>query len=82
MRGVVTHVSKTNGFIAIRTDAEEYTIAELLGAEVAVGDVLEGDLEALAGETLQNVDSLERIEVFIQDIHADAARAAQLLGMR
>lgn len=82
MRGVVAQVSAINGFIAIRTDADEYTVAELLGCEVEVGDQLEGDLDALGGETFRNTTSGERCEVFVQDIHATREGAARMLHSR
>jgi hypothetical protein len=66
MRGIVQQVSARNGFAAIVTAAGEYTIAELLGDEVEPGDVVDGNLESLGGETLVRVATKERLSVFIR----------------
>jgi hypothetical protein len=80
MRGVVRRVSHVNGFAAIETSAGEYTIAELLGGELEAGDQVEGNLESLGGATLMRLPSRERLRVFVQDCHASATRAGQLLS--
>jgi hypothetical protein len=82
MMGVIVAVSRVNGFVAIRTSSGEYTVAELLGAEVAIGDEVSGELESLGGETLVVLSSRTRISVYIQDIHATAEGAKRLLALQ
>lgn len=79
MTGVVEMVSAANGFVAVRTENDEYSIVELLGADVEVGDTVSGKLEHLGGEILVLQRTGERISVFIQDIHATAKGARRLL---
>lgn len=79
MQGIVRRVSQINGFAAIETSSGEFTVAELLGCELEPGDRVEGNLESLGGETLRKLDDGELLDVYIQDCHADAARANQLL---
>lgn len=82
MRGVVAAVSRVNGFVAILTEDESYTILELLGAELEVGDVVRGDLESLGRGELMKNDERRPIDVYVQDIYATKAGAAQQLCRR
>ncbi len=81
MRGIVHAVSSVNGFAAVQTPSGEYTIVEVLGDELEVGDQVEGNLESLRGEYLTKVAPRERLSVFIQNSHVDAARARQVLSL-
>jgi hypothetical protein len=80
MRGIVRKASSVNGFVAIETDAGEYTIAEPTDGELEPGDEVDGSLDSLGNEILTNARSGERVSVFIQDCHATAARASELLS--
>ena len=80
MRGTVRRVSGVNGFTAIETSPGEYTVAELLGGEAEPGDRVEGDLESLGRKTLRKLPNGERLEVFIQDCHANDDRVVRLLS--
>lgn len=82
MNGTVRAVNSINGFAAIQTDADEYSIVELLGGELEPGDEVRGELEGLGGASLVNVRTGERLSVFIQDCHASPERAVQLLRAR
>lgn len=78
MRGTVIKVS--GEMAVVRTEKESYTVIELLGGCVHPGDVLEGDLDALAGETLRNLTQSEVMDVYIQSVDATPEHAAQLIS--
>ena len=70
----------TRGLFAIEDEHGEFTIAELLSAtDIELGDVLEGDLHSLGSETFAKVRSKNSVRVFVEDIHASAARAREML---
>lgn len=68
MKGRVVHVNQHRGMVAVLTEDEEYSIIELLGDDVEVGDVLrwKGDYP-LGGETIRNLTQGMSIEVFFQN---------------
>lgn len=69
-----------NGFIAVYTENEDYSVIELLGGyDIEMGHVLSGELESLGSEEIMNVSTQEPMDVIIQDCHASAQRAHNLL---
>ncbi|THB84078.1 hypothetical protein [Pantoea agglomerans] len=67
MRGVVVHHERRNGYIVIRDQIGEFTVAELLGGyDVEKGHAITGELHNLGGETFMNESKEEEIEVFVQ----------------
>jgi len=67
MRGVVVHHEHRIGYIVIRDQIGEFTVAELLGGyDVEKGHVISGELHSLGGETFTNETEEEEIEVFVQ----------------
>lgn len=67
MRGVVVHHEQRIGYIVIRDQIGEFTVAELLGGyDVEKGHVISGELHSLGGETFVNETEEEEIEVFVQ----------------
>ncbi|HBT2486654.1 TPA: hypothetical protein MBD98_001263 [Klebsiella aerogenes] len=67
MRGVVVHHEQRIGYIVIRDQTGEFTVAELLGGyDVEKGHVISGELHSLGGETFVNETEEEEIEVFVQ----------------
>lgn len=80
MRGMVRWINRQRGFVAVQTPEREFTVFELLGDyEIEPGDFVEGNLEALGGETLHNVTRSTLMEVYVQDIHATRERAEKML---
>lgn len=80
LKGKVYMINPRKGLVAILTENNSFTIAEVLEMTLPeLGDIVQGDLESLGGETLYNVTRKETIEVFIQDIYADINHARMLL---
>lgn len=69
MRGRVIYIDPNNSeLIKVQFDGERIATVELLGDEVEINDILNGNFYNLGGETLYNLTQNEELEVFIQDI--------------
>lgn len=77
MKGVVREVTR-RGMVAIEVSGGDYTVAELLGDELEVGDEVSGALESLGGETLSGPGG-RPVQVFIEDCQMTARRATAFL---
>jgi len=68
MKGDVVQINQQRGMVAVLTDDGEYSIIELLGDDVEVGDVLRwnGDYP-LGGEMIKNLTQGISMEVFFQN---------------
>ena len=68
MKGQVIHINQRRGMVAVLTEDDEYSIIELLGDEVKMGDALQwvGDYP-LGGETIRNLTHGTTLEVFFQN---------------
>ncbi|EBU8673088.1 hypothetical protein NAK90_005601 [Salmonella enterica] len=67
MRGVIVHVEHRIGWIAIRDDRGEITIAEVLGShDVEKGHVISGNLHTHGGEVFLNQTTSERMDVMVE----------------
>lgn len=81
MRGIVVAVNARRGMIIVKTQENTYSVLELIvGYDIEPGDILKGDLEDLAGQTIYNVTQDEEMDVYIQDIQASLWHAKQLIG--
>jgi molecular chaperone DnaK (HSP70) len=69
MNGTVEQLNPSRGMVAVRTD-EGYSIVELLGDEVEVGEVLAwSGSTPLGGETIRNLTRGCNLNVFFQNHH-------------
>lgn len=69
MRGVIVHVEHRIGWIAIRDNIGEITIAEILGGyDVEKGHVVSGNLRTLGSEVFINQATSERMDVMVEYI--------------
>ncbi len=67
MRGVVVHHEHRIGYIVIRDQFGEFTVAELSGGyEVVKGDIIEGNIHSEGDETLYNLTQAEHQKVYVQ----------------
>ena len=68
MKGEVVHINQQRGIVAIRTETDEFSIIELLGDEVEVGDQLQrsGD-HPLGSENIKNLTQGTRMDVYFQN---------------
>ncbi|WP_035597070.1 hypothetical protein [Halomonas salina] len=81
MKGTLVGVNRRKGFIAIRTEEGELTVAELLGGyEVELEDEIRGDLNALGGETFYNITQDEELDVYVQGVQCSNRHARLLMG--
>ncbi len=82
MKGTVTHVNRARGMAVVLTEEGWYAVVEILGGfDLDPGDVLFGNLDTHAGETLRNITQGEHQDVFIQAIHCSLESAMQLVRM-
>lgn len=79
MRATVQMLNSKTGMVAAQTMEGDYTVFELLGDEVEIGDVVEGNLHSLGGESFLNVSQRQRVEVFVQAIQATRQNATHLV---
>ena len=80
MTGVVRYMNLKRGMVAVATE-DGFTVLELLGEEVEVGDELAWrGLRPLGGETIRNVSRGRSLEVLFQGhrVAAVALRTALL----
>tara|TARA_R110002124_G_scaffold102425_3_gene250552 strand:- start:429 stop:677 length:249 start_codon:yes stop_codon:yes gene_type:complete len=81
MIGTVVGINPRKGFIAIRIDDGDVTVAELLGDyDVDLRDRVRGDLEALGGEYFYNLTKQEELDVFVQGTGCSNDNAKLLLA--
>lgn len=68
MKGTVVHINQQTGMIAVETEDGEYSIIELLGEEVELGDQLQwnGDYP-LGGEDVRNLTQHSVMDVYFQN---------------
>ena len=68
MKGQVVHINQMRGMVAVLTDDGEYSIIELSGDSVEVGDVLQwnGDYP-VGGEEIRNLTQGTTMDVFFQN---------------
>jgi hypothetical protein len=68
MKGTVIDINHGRGMVAVETEEGEFSIFELLGDDVEVGDVVQWESDyPLGGETIRNSTQGERIEVYFQN---------------
>ncbi|QTB21567.1 hypothetical protein J1907_17735 [Lysinibacillus sphaericus] len=81
MRGRVEMINLSKGFIAVRTENDEFSVVEILDSYCPeLGAILIGPLEELGGETLKCIDDSTEFDVYIQDIHSNYSNAKSMLS--
>ncbi|HGN0867346.1 TPA: hypothetical protein ACKROV_000556 [Providencia alcalifaciens] len=76
LKGVIVHIERRIGWIAIRDEFGEITIAELLGGyDVEKGNVITGNLHSEGGETFYNHSTDEELDVYVEYIHLTEAQS-------
>ena len=68
MKGEVVHVNEQRGMVAVLTEDGEYSIIELFGDEMEIGDQLQwnGDFP-LGSETIRNLTQKCQMKVYFQN---------------
>lgn len=80
MRGRVEMINPTKGFIAIRTENDEFSVVEIVDSYCPeLGAIVSGPLEELGGESLKCLDDSMKFDVYIQDIHSNYSNAKRML---
>lgn len=84
MRGIILYTIPCIGWIAIRNENGEVTLAELMGKyEIKKDDAITGNLHALGHEVFINHSAGEYLDVFVQHVRlterqsVDVIRACQ-----
>lgn len=68
MKGSVAHINHQRGMVAVETEDGDYSIIELLGDDVEVGDELRWRSDhPLGSETIRNISQAVDMEVFFQN---------------
>ena len=67
MKGIVKFINPARGMIAIETETNDLTVAEILevSCNVEVGDEIIGNLDNHEGEELTNITKNETMDVYI-----------------
>lgn len=80
MRGVVVHHEHRIGYIVIRDQIGEFTVAELLGGyEVERGHVITGNFHSLGSETFYNETESEELDVIVQNHGMSEQQSIQMI---
>jgi hypothetical protein len=65
--GTIKQINRRRGMFIIAIDDGDFVVFELLDSiEIAVGDRIRGDLEALGSETLRHLGHREQFEAYGQ----------------
>ncbi|MBL5899961.1 hypothetical protein I7V27_13620 [Lelliottia amnigena] len=80
MVGKIVHIEHRIGWIAIRDDRGEITIAELLGGyNVEIGNVVSGDLHTCGGSSFFNRSTNEELSVMVQYVGLNDQQAIRAI---
>lgn len=80
MRGRVEMINSSKGFLAVKTENNEFSVVEVIDSYCPeLGAVVSGPLEELGGETLKCLDDGMEFDVYIQDIHSNYSNAKRML---
>ena len=83
MKAQIIHIHQQRGMVAVETETGEYSVFELMGDDVEVGDeVVWNDDYPLGSEEIRNVTQGEVIEVFFQNHCVPKAQLRQQLLYR
>ncbi len=81
MKGTIVGINNRNGLHAVRTDATEITIFQMVGAhEAKMRDIVSGNLETPGSETLFNETQNVEFTALIQEVRCSALKASELLN--
>jgi hypothetical protein len=82
MKGIVKMINSLRGMIAVEVDGNDFTVIEILemSCAVEIGDVISGNLDSHAGETLMNLSKNEKMDVFIQGVNCTLKNAQDMTG--
>jgi hypothetical protein len=68
MKGEVVEINRRRGLVAVLTEDGDYSIIELLGDDLDVGDEVAWHADSpLGGETINNMTQGVKMEVFFQN---------------
>ncbi|WP_158935213.1 hypothetical protein [Burkholderia sp. S171] len=80
-QGTVVVMNLRRGMFVVQIDEGDFAVFELLaGIDVAVGDRIAGDLEALGREELQHVGQRQRFAAYGQSGPSSLAACMRLVG--
>lgn len=80
MKGTVKHINQTRGMVAVLTEEGSYSVFELLGDEVEVGDAVSWKGSTpLGGEDVMNHTRRKSIHVYFQNHYVPPAQLKQQL---
>jgi len=78
--GTVREVDLRRGMFIVAIDDGDFVVFELCdGIDIAAGDRIRGDLEALGGETLQHLGQRRQFEAYGQSGPSSLAACQRLL---
>lgn len=81
MQGTITHINRRSGMFIIRTDDGDYTAWSLCdGFEPQIGSRIQGDLNALGGETLLDLARAERFQAVGESGPSGLAAVVTVIG--
>ena len=79
--GIVIAINRTRGMFIVQIEEGDFAVFELLsGVDLAVGDTLRGDLEALGHEELVHVGQRRRFTAYGQSGPSSMAACRRLVG--
>jgi hypothetical protein len=79
LKGTLIQFNRRRGLGAVKIHGGDYCYMEFLSGEPEPGDILIGNLENLAGETIFNETQQIKMEVFIEDIYMSKEQALQMI---
>ena len=80
MKAEVKYMNPKRGMVAVLTEDEDFSVFELLGDELEIGDIVEWKGEhPLGGEDIVNLSKKENIRVFFENHCVPKAQLGQQL---
>jgi hypothetical protein len=79
--GTVKEINIKRGMFIVAIDGGDFAVFELAGGiDIAVGDRIRGELEALGGETLRHLGQRQQFDVYGQSGSSSLVACQRLLG--
>lgn len=79
MRGMITNINYRTGLAEVQIYKDCFSVFEMMGATVDVGQEISGDLASTGAITVKNLARNMDMEIYILEPRCSAMRASELL---
>ena len=79
MRGKISSINSRTGLAAVKTSEDSFSVFEMMGTAIEVGQEISGDLESKGVITVKNLSRNLDMEIYILETRCNSIRANELL---